>query len=104
MSYGFTVERVAIVAVGGTDVDVFGLLVKVGSTVAVNGKGVNVSGSVGTPVGEPNCGMNVMPGVIVGTFGTNNCKPTGMLFGSLMQFARCMSAVVVPYCSAIRYR
>ena len=80
------------------------MLVEVGKTVSVNGKGVNVSGSVGTSVGVMNCGMIVIPGVMVGTFGTHNLKPTGMLLGSVMQFARCRSAVVVPNCIAIRYR
>lgn len=104
MFYGVIVGKAVIVAVDGMGVAVFGMLVEVGSIVAVNGKGVNVSGSVGISVCVLNCGMNVIPGVIVGTFGTHNCKPTGILFGLLMQFARCNSALVVPNCRAIRYR
>lgn len=106
-----SVGKTVIVAVGGTGVDVFGTgvgelgtLVDVGTTVAVNGKGVNVSGSVGTSVCVTNSGMTVIPGVIVGTFGTHNCKPTEILLGLEMQLARCRSAAVVPNCKAIRYR
>ena len=99
-----------IVDVGGTfaavgaDVAVFGMLVKVGSTVSVNGNGVNVSGSVGTSVWVLNCGMKVIPGVMVGALGTHNCKPTGMALGLVIQLARCISAVAAPYRSAMRYR
>ena len=110
LSYGVAVGKAVIVAVGGTfvavgtDVAVFGTLVDVGSTVSVKGNGVKVSGSVGTSVCVLNCGIKVIPGVMVGTLGTHNCKPTGMALGLVMQLARCNSAAAVRYRSAMRYR
>lgn len=104
------VGKAVTVALGEMDVGVAGTLVAVGTAVIVYGNGVNVSGSVGTsvspPVGVsvPNSGMIVTPGVIVATFGTHNRKPTGILFGLVMQLARWIFAVVVPYCMAIRNR
>ena len=69
--------------------------------VAVNGKGVNVSGSVGYSVGVVNVGMRVNPGVMVGTLGTHNRSPVKITVEFPLQFARCKSLTVVRYKVAI---
>ena len=79
--YGVAVGKA--VMVGGMLVADAGGLVLLGMTVAVNGRGVNVSGSVGASVGVPKSGRYVTPGVTVGTFGTHNRSPTRIVLSAL---------------------
>ena len=68
---------------------------------AVNGRGVNVRGSVGNSVGVSKMGMSVTPGVIVGTFGTHNRSPAKIMDEFVLQLARSRSSRVVRYKVAI---
>ena len=61
----------------------------------MKGSGVKVSGSVGISVGVSKIGMNVTPGVIVGTFGTHNRSPANIMFEFDLQLARSRSFTVV---------
>ena len=61
----------------------------------MKGSGVKVSGSVGISVGVSKIGMNVTPGVIVGTFGTHNRSPAKMMFEFDLQLARSIALTVV---------
>lgn len=66
----------------------------VGIIVAVNGRGVNVNGSVGTSVSVGKMGMIVTPGVMVGTFGTHKRSPE-KIRELVLQFAIIILVVVV---------
>lgn len=93
MDHGLTGIVGVSVGVGGTSVVGIGVEVSVGSSMvgtSVVGTGCEVFDAVGE------FGTRVIPGVRVGTFGTQSLCPTKMVVENPIQFARCNWVTVTP--------
>jgi len=98
---GYGVAGIEVIGVGAVAVNVGGIAVvairdavAVGNSVEVGAGDVSVACKVLVDVGK--VGTSVIPGVMVGTFGTQSLCPEKIFVADPMQLARCNWGTVVP--------